>query len=711
MRVGTTDWSTPFDAVTHEAWKAQAAAELKGAPFEKRLVTRTYEGVDIQPLYVDADWPHAKAASGFSGMPPMTRGGRPLSTVVVAPDVRQERREPLVEDVNAALLDDLIHGAGSVLLRLDVAGRHGLDADDPRATGLVGRDGVSVSTVDDLDRVFQGVHLEMITVALEAGAAFSPAASLLMALWERRGLPREQARGAFNADPLAVLARDGSLPTTLDAAMSRLASLAVFAASAYPQCTAIRVGTAPYHHAGATATQDLAFSMATGVAYLRALTAAGMPIAAATRQMVFSYALGTNQFLAIAKLRAARRLWARIVQASGGAPVAQRMLMHARPSKRVLTHRDPWVNILRNSACCFAACVAGADIITSTPFDDAIQTPTALSRRIARNTPTILTEESHLTRVADTAGGSWYLERLTDDLAEKAWAMFQDIERRGGMADALTSGWVQAEIDAALAPRSRNLAVRQDAVLGVTEFANPHEPKVALPAPDPRAVAAEATARLIRHRAALRGTPRFSHELGHRLEMLHAARGLPVLARDAAAAGASIGQIADALGFGEATAIPQAVTPHPYAAPFEELRDAVDAFEARCGYRPRVFLVNLGTAAEFAAREGFARGLFETGGFEVVAGTGHEGVADAAGAFAAAHAAIAVICSTDDRYGTLAAPMATALHAAGARTVLLAGRPGAQEAAYRAAGIDRFIFMKCDALAILRDLLREEGVL
>src|SRR5262249_28378956 len=189
----------------------------------------------------------------------------------------------------------------------------------------------------------------MIGVTLEAGAAFLPAAAALVALWRRRGVTPDQARGAFNADPLAVLVRDGQLPVPPEAALAQMADLAAWTAQNYPHGAAVRVGPAPYHHAGATAAQDIAFGMATAVEYLRALTRGGLDVDAAARQILFSISLGTHHFLAIAKLRAARRLWGRVVEACGGSPAAGAMRIHARVSKRVLTLRDPYVNLLRNT--------------------------------------------------------------------------------------------------------------------------------------------------------------------------------------------------------------------------------------------------------------------------------------------------------------------------------------------------------------------------
>lgn len=225
----------------------------------------------------------------------------------------------------------------------------------------------------------------------------------------------------------------------------------------------------PYHEAGGSAAQELGSSLATGVAYLRALTEAGLGVEEACAQLEFRYAATADQFLTIAKMRAARRLWARVAEVCGAARSgAQRQ--HAVTSPVMMTRRDPWVNMLRTTLACLGAGVGGAETVTVLPFDHALGLPDAFARRIARNTSTILVEESHLARVIDPAGGSWYVERLTDELAESAWAFFQEIERAGGQAAALESGLVSERLAATWAARKKNLARRKEPITGVSEF-------------------------------------------------------------------------------------------------------------------------------------------------------------------------------------------------------------------------------------------------
>jgi methylmalonyl-CoA mutase len=697
----TTPRSSWPDA-TPEAWRAVVERDLKGAPFAKRLVAHTHEGLDIQPLYTARDWDHTTDPTGVPGRSPLIRGDSALCGVRSGWDVREERAEPEPEALNTAILEDLEHGATSVDIRLDEALADGPGA----ATGT----GALLLSVDDLERALEGVHLGMITLALTPGAAFIEAAGLARAACARRGLDPVETRLAFNADPLAELARTGTLPAPVDAMLDRLAALAAWTDRELPNSTAVRVNTSPYHDANATAAQDLAFSMSTALVYLRAMERRGLTPARAAGQIVFRFSLSCNVFLAIAKLRAARRLWSEILAACRVPEGERTMRIEARTARRSLTHRDPWVNMLRNTTACFAAGVAGADTVVSVPFDEPLGAPDEMSRRVARNTQTILARESSLSRVADPAGGSWYLERLTDDLAKAAWAVFAGVEREGGMARALETGLVHEQLSESYTARLRDISKRKQAVTGVSEFPAPDEQPIERPAPDTAALAASAASRL----AARRTEPELPTVLGEMRRELWAPERVDLVAR-AAGAGATAVELADALNNGcEPMSVPP-LAPHPYAEPYEAIRDASDAYAAAQGGPPSVCLVAVGPAAEHTARVNFMAGFFGAGGFKVHQPASTPDAASAAAAFAELHAAtgasVAAICAADPRYPDLVPELAPMLHAAGARTVVLAGRPGERELDFRNAGVDRFVYMGCDVLATLTELMHEEGAL
>ncbi|MFF5444217.1 methylmalonyl-CoA mutase small subunit [Streptomyces sp. NPDC012888] len=438
-----------FPDATHEQWQRlvegvlrKSGKEAVGSAAEDALSTQLQDGLRTRPLYTAAT--SAAPDTGLPGFAPYVRGSRAAGNSATGWDVRQRLVHTDPAALNTAALADLENGVTSLWL-------------------AVGPGGIPVS---GLARALDGVYLDLAPVALDAGADYAGAARELLRLYAERGVAPQDARGSLGADPLGHEARTGE---ALDLAAA--VDLARETAAGWPGLRALAVDALPYHEAGGSAAEELGLSLATGVAYLRALTDGGLGVEAALGRLEFRYAATADQFLSIAKLRAARRLWARIAEASG-APEAGAQRQHAVTSPVMMTRRDPWVNMLRTTVACMAAGVGGADSVTVLPFDHELGLPDAFARRIARNTSTVLLEESHLARVVDPAGGSWYVERLTDELAHAAWEFFQTVERAGGLPAALRSGQVAERLAATWAERTKALAKRREPVTGVSEFPN-----------------------------------------------------------------------------------------------------------------------------------------------------------------------------------------------------------------------------------------------
>ncbi|MBH1937076.1 methylmalonyl-CoA mutase small subunit [Streptomyces sp. AV19] len=443
-----------FPDATREQWQRlvegvlrKTGTEVAGTAAEDALATVLQDGLRTRPLYTADD---AAPEPGLPGFPPFVRGGRPEGTAVSGWDVRQLHAHPDPRRTNEAVLADLENGVTSLWLTVGAAGL----------------------PVEGLATALDGVLLDLAPVVLDAGPDTEAAARALLRLYDERGTARTEARGSLGADPLGTLARTGAAPE------ADTAALAAMCLGDRPNVRALVVDALPYHEAGGSAAQELGCSLATGVAYLRTLTDAGLGVDEACAQLEFRYAAGADQFLTIATLRAARRLWARVTEVCGASPAARAQRQHAVTSPVMMTRRDPWVNMLRTTVACLGAGVGGADAVTVLPFDSAIGLPDAFARRIARNTSSILLEESHLARVIDPAGGSWYAERLTDELARAAWAWFQEIERAGGQEAALRSGLVAERLAATWEERSARLTTRREPVTGVSEFPHLAEPAV-----------------------------------------------------------------------------------------------------------------------------------------------------------------------------------------------------------------------------------------
>lgn len=685
-----------FPAASDDAWNRLVRRIIGDRSPDEALSRKTYDGIAVRPLYTAADWAAADEASGFPGLAPFTRGHRLTGQSEGGWDIRQLHIHPDAAICSAEVLEDLKRGVTSVELRLDRAGRSGLDAGQPAASELAGIDGVCVSTVDDLDTILKGVFLDACAVSLHAGASFLPMSYVYFEVLARRGVAPASAAGALNADPLAALAESGALPFPADRALEQLGQLAGHVAEAYPAVTAVGVDTTGYHDAGASEAQELACALATGTAYLRALTAAGLDIERAFGQIAFTFSVDANLFLSIAKLRAARRVWGRVAEACGTPKAARGMRLHVTTSMRMLSRRDPWVNILRGTVAALGASVAGVDSMTVLPFTAAIGLPDTAARRIARNTQLVLQQESSLSRVIDPAGGSWAIENLTDAMAQEAWSLFQAIEREGGMLASLEAGALQRRIAAVAETRARQIANLSDPLTGTSVFPNLAEQPVAVERVDLGRLRKDAAARAQKAMASAT-VP----DIGSS-DDLHAtiSRGV----RD----GATLSMLVGALAQGKGARV-DALVRRRLGEPFERFRDASQAYSEEKGRPPVAFLAAIGALARYTSAAAYARNFLAAGGIDAIAGEGGTDAAKIAAEFQASGAEVAVICSDKAGLAEFGADVARALAKAGAREVFVVGRPAEGEPPVGA--VDGFMYDGCDVEAVLRGILERMGIL
>lgn len=636
-----------FPAPSREIWRAAVDKVLKGADFEKMLVGRTADGIRIEPLY-DSASPALRPLRGETGRWHVA--------------ARIDHPEPA--EAQRLALADLEGGADS--LTLAFAG-----APTARGYGLVADD------VAALDASLDGVMLDLIRLRLDPAPQGRVNALMLAALVERRTIAPDATAIDFGLDPVGQFASTGSLAAPWPEIGQRLAqTIRALKARGFAG-PFIAADARPWHEAGASEAQELGAMMATAIAYLRALEAEGFSVEEARDAISFVLVADTDEFLTIAKFRAARLLWTRVQEACGLTPKA--MVLHAETAWRSLTRRDPWVNLLRGTIATFAAGVGGADSVAVQPFTAALGLPDVFARRIARNTQLVLLEEANLWRVADPAAGAGGFEALTQALCEQAWTELQGLERQAGnglpgIVAALAGGTLQADLAKQRDVRAKAIARRREPITGTSEFPNLREAAVSVLDVAP----------------AVRAKPKFplakasEQDQGDLIDQL--AKGA---ARDVALSAPEDGLRT------------QTLPSHRLAEPFEALRDRADA----AAERPVVFLATLGPIADFAARAGFARNLFEAGGLSAPSGEGFakDGVTDTAAlvaAFKTSGARLACLCGSDAAYAAEGGAAAQALTAAGA-TVWLAGRPGELEVELSKAGIGEFIFTGCDSVAVL----------
>ncbi|MFD9698983.1 methylmalonyl-CoA mutase family protein [Lentzea sp. NPDC059081] len=650
-----------FPPATREQWRDLVDAVLSktGASYDS-LVTKTYDGINLQPLYTldDALPPYA--------LVPAKQGW----------DVRQRHSVP----DPVALLNDLEGGVTSLWLAVPAPA---------------------------LERLLDGVYLDLAPIVLDGSV---DAARALLRIYDQAPVLAADVRGNLALTPSGE---------ALDVIRQ--------ARSEFPSLRTVVVDALPFHDAGGSDTEELGAALALAVSYLRVLTDAGFSASDAFAQLEFRYAATADQFMTIAKLRAARRLWARVAEVSGVASADAVQVQHAVTSSAMMTRRDPWVNMLRTTVACLSAGLGGADAVTVQPFDAAIGLPDEFARRIARNTQNLLLEESHLGEVIDPAAGSWYVEQLTEQLAVSAWAWFQELERAGGLPAAASS--VRSRIASTWAARSARLADRSDPITGVSEFPNLGEkPVVRDPAPAGSGAAGSG--------AAPAQTPAGAESVDASAGSVSASAGEPALApagsasgeqlvaRDPAPAGSSAASAnpasaretaAPASGIdsdspaprGDAPPIPSVSSGSDsfglprvrYAQAFEELRDLADAQETR----PQVFLATLGPVAAHTARATFAANLFNAGGFATPAAGATKSAQEVADRFKASGARIAVLCGSDSSYADQAVDTVKALREAGADRVFLAGKK-------TDADVDGRVYAGCPALEILTGTYQHLGV-
>ena len=588
------DWTNAVDKV------------LRGKSFDEVLVSTTRDGLDIAPLYTARD--SAEPAKFV-----------PIDTQRLERgwDVRQPFSGDDPDVCGRALIEELERGVTSVELT-------------PPTPNW---------TLDALQRATAGVLFDLAAVVLAPHADIN-AARALVAVIQQQGHSATTASW-LGLDPIAEVVRGGfaNADDVVNVAASLLPSL--------PSGRTLTVDSTRYAEAGASEAQELAWSIATGVAYLRRLETFGVAPSVGANTIGFRLSVGADQFVNMAKLRAARRLWARVLEASGIDPSAAPQLQQAVTSRAIYSRRDPWVNMLRATTAAFAAGVGGADAVTVLPFTEALGPPDDFARRVARNTQTVLIEESHLARVVDPAAGAWFVESLTNRLASRAWTKFVEVEAAGGIEAVIADGSVSAAIEQSWQQRLNALRTRSEVITGVSEYPLLTDQEL----------------------------------LGQELETAQTP---------------------------EVTGLPL----RRLAAPFETLRDTADRHLLATGERPRVHLAALGDLATHTARSTWVSNLLAVAG---VVGVGAQtdgslSPLQAEARFSESGASVAVICSSDPVYALRAVGTALALREAGAKRVILAGRPGDLRADLETAGVDEFWYQGMDVVDVLTRLQSDLGL-
>ena len=690
-----------FSFPDYEQWRRLVEQQLKGVPFEKKLLTHTAEGLTIHPLYT-LDMQQADDAP-LPGSFPFKRSVKATGCLNQGWQIAHHYTCPQLTEFNQAVRTDLDGGLTTVSFSLDKSCGRGKDP-DMDADQQVGIGGLSIMTKEELNKAFEEIDLSSIHLQVNPRLSFLPFFSILFAALDDMGVEKDQLKGNMISDPLAELAISGSLPGSLDDYLDAMANCIKWAAATRTPFTVLGVDLRPYSDSGAGAVLELGAALATGVEYLRELHSRNIEVEGSARQMAFYFGIDADFFVNIAKFRAARKLWARVVSLSGGSEDAGKMTIFASTSAFNKTLYDPHVNLLRTTTEAYSAVLAGCDSVAVMPYDQVFGMPDDFSRRIARNIQMVLKEECHGHRVIDPGGGARYLESLTEQLCEKAWAEFQDIEKRGGMSASLQEGIIQQKVEAVVTKKKREVGQRKRVIVGTSMYANQEEE---LTHPDPfddEAFRRSRTDAVKSYKASLDIDLPDDKNPGLNDQLMDTLLAF-------ANKGATIGQLSQILCFKSTPVSAVHLPASRLASEYEALRQKSDAYKAAHGVRPQIFLINMGPLKQHKARADFSIGFLQPAGFEVISPDGFQTIDSAVGAALSANTKIAVICSTDETYPDLVPAIAVPLKEAKPDLILvLAGYPKDHIDVYKKSGIDAFIHLKADNLETLKEFQQKAGV-
>ena len=653
-----------FAPTSYETWKAAAIESLKGGIFEKKLFTKTPEGIVLSPIYTEAEAAPYKERLGFPGAADFLRGTKTAGYAEEPWKIAQEVEVHDPAEANKVLLEELNKGTNAV----------NFDAE-----------AVELNTLADVETLLNEVQLRYAPLSVYAGASALP---LLAALLRRQKKVGDDAplTGCVGADPMGEAVKKGGFDSSFSSYMDQMATTLKCALKHAPELKVIYVQSSVYHNGGANAIQEAAAALATGLTYIDEMVARGYTVDEAAEHIRFNFCLGPNFFMEIAMLRAVRVVWAQLMQAYGAGEKAQCIDVFAETSQFTTTLYDPYVNVLRATTQAFSGVVGGVSGMKILPFDAAVRDSDPFSRRIARNIQVMMQEEFNLLSPVDPAGGSWYVETLTGQLGEAIWKQIQKIQAASGMLEALRAGTVQSEIAATLADRFKRLATRQDRAVGSNMYPNMSEKP-------------------------LEGakTPKAAKPAGKPVEGL---KTCVKCAGDALEEGATLADVAASFADGQGETFAP-ILPHRWTEQYEALRKATEDYIARTGDNVKVFLCNMGPIPQHKARADFSASFMEVAHFEVLRNNGFATVDEAVDAAVASGGDVAIICSTDDTYPELVPPVAKGIKAkAPNMKVHLAGAPAPEfKPSYDEAGVDEYIHVRANCLAILTNIQKGKGII
>jgi len=633
-----------FPPVSTSEWEARITEDLKGADYQKKLVWKTSEGFDVKPYYRDEDIQGIGTINALPGEYPFIRGNKAGSNNW---EIRQDIETDDETEANRLAIDAVLRGA----------------------TGL-GLVAAELETEEDVEELLKGINTTEVAIHFGAASSYPKLIRIVASHAKSKKLPLEKLKGSFDFDPISYLLLNGDFWKSEKSDLAEVVSMLKLGKELMPAMKVINVNGHYFNSAGATLVQELGFSLASGNEYLALATSAGIPVDDAACRMMFSFGVGSNYFLEIARLRAARLLWAKIVEQYKPADESSmQMHIHCNTSAWNKTLFDPYVNLLRTTTEAMSAIIGGTQSLSILPFDTFYKDPDELSTRLARNQQIILKEEVYLDKVVDPAAGSYYIENLTQLIAEAAWNVFLQVEDKGGMTEAVKAGFVQDLVSKSAGLRLDDIANRRIIQLGTNQYPNPEEQML--------------------------DKIHFAEEEEMLEEELYADEDMEIEDDDDEEAPTTYKKLTL---FGGSDA-------------FDQLRLATEQYVAEGNKKPSVFLFNIGNVAMRKARAMFTTNFFGCAGYEILDNPGFDSVEEGLKAAQASKAEIAVICSSDDEYAALGADIAQKLRSGNSELhIVVAGYPKDIVETLRQAGVDYFIHIRCNLLETLESFQEKLGI-
>lgn len=657
-------------------WKKLAEKELRGRPLDD-LTWRTAEGIDVKPLYTAADLEGLEHVDGTPGLAPFTRGPRATMYAGRPWTIRQYAGFSTAEESNAFYRKALESGQQGVSVAFDLATHRGYDSDHPRVEGDVGKAGVAIDSVEDMKILFDGIPLKDISVSMTMNGAVIPVLACFIVAGEEQGCAIADLSGTIQNDILKEFMVRNTYIYPPEPSMRIVSDIIGYTAANMPRFNSISISGYHMQEAGANLVQELAFTLADGREYVRAAIASGMDVDAFAGRLSFFFAIGMNFFMEAAKLRAARLLWTRIMaEFEPKKPGSSMLRTHCQTSGVSLQEQDPYNNVVRTAYEALAAVLGGTQSLHTNSFDEAIGLPTAHSSRIARNTQLILQEETGITNVVDPLAGSYYVEKLTADLAEAAWKIIEEVEEMGGMTKAVASGMPKLRIEEAAAQKQARIDRGEEVIVGVNKYRRETEAEIDVLDIDNVAVRASQIARLERIRAS-RDQAACDAALAGVEEAARGNGNLLTAAVEAARARATVGEISDAMErvFGRHRAEVKTLA-GVYGAAYEgdegfaAIQKDVEDFAEEEGRRPRMLVVKMGQDGHDRGAKVIATAFADIG-FDVDVGPLFQTPEEAAQDAVDNDVHVIGISSQAAGHKTLAPKLVAALNAAGAGDILV----------------------------------------